>query len=104
MMTLYHGTERDKGKKIIVSQNFNRSLGDEHWLGDGIYFYGESCYAFRWIYLDYIRKYPHCTPKIQNVINKYVVLSADITIEINRIFDLSNVIHKILFDEVYKRV
>lgn len=103
MLTLYHGTERDVGSRIIASKTFKQSLGDEHWLGDGIYFYEEKIYAFRWIYIRYNKKYPMCTPNMANIIKKYSILSADITIEQERIFDLTRYEHKEQFDRVHNR-
>lgn len=103
MITLYHGTERSCGQRIIASKSFHRSLGNEHWLGDGIYFYEEVDYAFRWIYISYSKKYPQCMPKMSNIISKYVVLSADINVKPGRIFDLTKSSYKRLFDEVLRR-
>ncbi|RKI41090.1 hypothetical protein D7V86_13900 [bacterium D16-51] len=103
MLTLYHGTERDIGSRIIASRTFIKSLGDEHWLGDGIYFYEEKNYAFRWIYISYSKKYPMCTPDIVNILKKYTVLAVDIIVAQERIFDLTKYEHKAQFDKVHIR-
>ncbi len=34
----FHGTSFDRAKKIIL-EDFNLSLGDREWLGDGVYFF-----------------------------------------------------------------
>lgn len=103
MLVLYHGTNKENGKKIIASKVFKRSFGNEHWLGDGIYFYEEKFYAFRWIYIAYNRKYPQSKPEIHNITDKYVILSANITINQERIFDMSRYEHKIMFDRVLRK-
>lgn len=103
MLTLYHGTKRDNGKRILATKTFHRSMGNNHWLGDGIYFYAEKSYAFRWLYLDYGKNHPSSIPKLSNIINKYIILSADISIELERIFDLTRAEHKMMFDKVFQR-
>lgn len=103
MLTLYHGTDKTSGTKIISSKSFKRSLGEEHWLGDGVYFYEEKYYAFRWIYIAYIKKYPQHVPEMENITTKYTILSADIKTVPERIFDLAKIEHKLIFDRVYKK-
>ena len=38
-MKYYHGTARKRGAESIEAQIMPISRGDDHWLGDGIYFY-----------------------------------------------------------------
>lgn len=40
----HHGTDLDSSEEILKS-NYQKSIGDEHWLGDGVYFFinGLSC-------------------------------------------------------------
>ena len=40
-MKAYHGTIRDNAKGIL-SDGFAYSIGNEHWLGDGVYFFVEG--------------------------------------------------------------
>ena len=54
-------------------------------------------------YISYSKKYPQCIPKMSNIINKDVVLSADINVKPERIFDLTKSSYKRLFDEVLRR-
>lgn len=42
MITLYHGTDNKAADKILETRTFNKSKGDNHWLGDGVYFYKEK--------------------------------------------------------------
>ncbi|GHV63114.1 hypothetical protein AGMMS49587_12090 [Spirochaetia bacterium] len=44
----YHGTHRDTAKLIMCSNEFRCSIGNEHWLGKGIYFYLEKSDAILW--------------------------------------------------------
>ena len=39
--TAYHGTTLESAKKIL-DEGFTYSLGNEHWLGDGVYFFVEG--------------------------------------------------------------
>lgn len=102
MLKLYHGTEIEKTEKIVGSQSFRPSSGDEHWLGDGIYFYEEKMYAIRWLCIVYNRKYQGHTPKFENVIAKYGIVLANIDVTEDRVFDLTKTEYKIIFDAVHK--
>ncbi len=90
MQVLYHGTNYEVGKEIIRTKYFRKSLGDRHWLGDGVYFYSDKSYAFRWIYISY-RRNNKADRKIitgNSILEKYTILSADIEVDKSRIFDL----------------
>ncbi len=38
----YHGTDYDTAEKIVSNKEFVPSIGDEHYLGDGVYFFESS--------------------------------------------------------------
>jgi len=40
-ITVYHGTSKQDAKSIL-KEGFNRSKGDHHWLGDGVYFFTDK--------------------------------------------------------------
>lgn len=45
----YHGTSYENALNIHKEQSFNSSLGDKHYLGDGVYFFeGSSKHAENW--------------------------------------------------------
>ncbi|GHT01995.1 hypothetical protein AGMMS50276_31360 [Synergistales bacterium] len=44
----YHGTNRANAETIREKQEFQPSLGDEQWLGDGIYFFEDYKEALLW--------------------------------------------------------
>ena len=46
---VYHGTNIDRGRKMLENSLMEESIGDRHWLGDGSYFYEEDFYAFKWV-------------------------------------------------------
>lgn len=59
---MYHGTEKERGEKILADQKMPVSISTDrkqHWLGDGIYLYRELIYAFRWILLMYEERTNH---------------------------------------------
>ena len=45
MMTAYHGTSHEIGGIIVKSKSYKMSKGDQHWLGDGVYFFLESIFS-----------------------------------------------------------
>lgn len=49
----YHGTDNVSAYEILKKGFVKPSIGDNHWLGDGYYFYKSEEYAFRWILLKY---------------------------------------------------
>ena len=38
----YHGTTLEEANSIVNEEKFDPSNGDEHWLGDGIYFFEDD--------------------------------------------------------------
>ena len=73
---MYHGTEKERGKKIVAEQKMIPSISDDrrqHWLGDGIYLYREMLYAFRWIELMYINHFGDTKIK-EDLLKRYAVL------------------------------
>lgn len=40
-ITVYHGTSKQDAESIL-KEGFNRSKGDDHWLGDGVYFFTDK--------------------------------------------------------------
>lgn len=103
MITLYHGTDNKAADKILETKTFNKSKGDNHWLGDGVYFYKEKRYAFRWIYIAY-SKYSGHKPTLNGIKKYYTILKAEIDVKEDRIFDLvENSKHKSIFDETLNK-
>ncbi len=47
-ITGYHGTTKDKAKKIVEENNFIISNKKDEWLGKGIYFYEKYSDAIKW--------------------------------------------------------
>jgi len=44
----YHGTNKCAAESIVNSKSFRPSLGDDEWLGKGVYFYWDSDDAHWW--------------------------------------------------------
>lgn len=97
---MYHGTERKRGQDMISKNHMKKSVGDYHWLGDGVYFYQEHIYAFRWIYKMYVSRYKDEPSNYDDLIKKYMIIEAELVVEDGRIFSFSNIEHKLLFDSV----
>ncbi len=43
----YHGTNQESAESIM-SSCYNQSRGNDHWLGDGVYFFNSEKMAFEW--------------------------------------------------------
>lgn len=101
---MYHGTEKKRGDRMLALQKMNASVSDDrrqHWLGDGIYLYREMFYAFRWIELMY-KEYFGDGDIRENLLEKYSILSVEIEYNPDRIFNLDNPEHYIVFKEMEK--
>lgn len=73
----YHGTSEEKGNQILKCGYFKWSDGEDEWLGSGIYFFERSGYYAIWWASD-----------IKHFVN-YRILKADITLESEKILDLT---------------
>mgnify|MGYP001052727306 FL=1 len=96
---MYHGTEKERGKKIVAEQKMIPSISDDrrqHWLGDGIYLYREMLYAFRWIELMYINHFGDTKIK-EDLLKRYAVLRVTVHYNPERIFNLDNPEHLMIF-------
>lgn len=91
---VYHGTSRDRGLKMIKDSIMEESKGDRHWLGDGSYFYKDDFYAFKWI------KDMSNSKDLNYLFEKYIIITGELRIKKERVFDLENPRHKIIFDKV----
>ena len=74
---VYHGTTLENANSIVSEKNIKQSIGDRHWLGDGVYFYEEFLYAVRWI---------RCKEKSDELFEKYAIISAELNINEERVF------------------
>lgn len=94
---VYHGTMTDKANKILTEKKFNKSVGDRHWLGDGVYFYTDKYYSYKWVY-NMCRN--HNTSKcdtmcdlsecFEEVLNSYSILSSVIYLDDSKVLDLDS--------------
>lgn len=100
----YHGTEKDRGNRILKRQKmeYSRStLQKDHWLGDGIYLYREKLYVFRWIALMYEERHNYQDIETE-LYHKYSILGVEIDCSNERIFRLENPEHLMIFEQVKK--
>ncbi len=100
---MYHGTDLKTGKIIIESQKMEPSRGDHHWLGDGIYFYRDQKYAFRWVVIKYTENFQNLRAQdYKKIFQKYIILTADV--KSDRIFDLDNPEMKLFFLDLRNKI
>lgn len=99
--TLYHGTEINRGNRILLTQKMMISRGDNHWLGDGSYFYEDDFYAYKWIKDLCKNKYKEDTMSQDKILSNYMILKGIILVDYERVFDLDNPRMKIEFDRIY---
>ncbi|HEF5710462.1 hypothetical protein V2151_28595 [Bacillus cereus] len=101
--TLFHGSNRARGEKMISKQIMEISRGKSHWLGDGSYLFVEDFYSYKWI-LDMFKERHNLPEDYSNVIKHYLILTAKVCTEKSRVFDLTKAEHKMLFDKVHKEL
>lgn len=100
---MYHGTDIKTGNIIIESQKMEPSRGDQHWLGDGVYFYKDAKYAFRWIVIKYTGNFKNLQSRdYKNIFHDYIILTADLNSD--RILNLDNPETKLFFLELRKTI
>lgn len=92
MTRLYHGTEIERGKRILKKQKMEYSRGGHEWLGDGIYLYRDKLYAYRWITIQYKNQFG--TKNLKELFNHYLILNVDIKYDIERVFSFLNPEHQ----------
>lgn len=95
---LYHGTDK-KSAKSIIAENFKPSEGDNHWLGDGVYFYEEKFHAFKWEWY----KCPKNKKEDKNYLqDKVAIVIANVNCDKSGVFNLDKIEHKLVFERIYK--
>lgn len=94
---MYHGTDIERGKRMLRTQRMECSRGNDHWLGDGIYLYREKLYVFRWVVMKYKERNLSQIIKSE-LFNKYIILNVDINYDIEKVFSLMNPEHKLIFE------
>ena len=86
----HHGTDAKSCKNILKS-NYKISQGDEHWLGDGVYFFVEGIstkpmeLAEKWAIAQSWDK-----NKKNHIYSDYSVLESIIKVEEDKFLDLTN--------------
>lgn len=94
----YHGTTRDNADIMVREQFMLPSTGDDQWLGTGYYFYYDIEYAFRWILLKYTNNFKNeYRNSYDKIFDEYSIVSAQIDISDDRVFDMDNIKHHLLF-------
>lgn len=106
----YHGTVRETGERYITTQQvilseYGESRSREFkdlWLGDGFYLFDQDFFAFKWITQ---KSQIQSTSEIEERLKReYIILSVTIQRSQARTFDLRNLSHKRLFDQVLVRI
>lgn len=92
-LEVYHGTDYDVAK-IIISNGFKFKENNEHWLGNGIYFYNDISLARWWTEKP--------TNKFGTDIKVPGILRCILTIDKEKILDLRRLDHYIWFSDRYK--
>ncbi len=100
----FHGTNNKNAKGILLKNKFNPSSGDKHWLGDGVYFYAESVYAYRWVADIFKYKKKGLPLNLTNLKRFYTIICVNIELENERIFDLTTFEHHDLYDSVLESI
>jgi len=99
---LYHGSNRQRGERMLFDGEKLISRGEKHWLGDGLYLFFDFLYAYKWIIDMYKKRIESCTHEYEQLIKDYIILEFKVTLDDEKIFDLTNPNHKILYDRTLK--
>ncbi|MEG0994083.1 MAG: hypothetical protein RR303_11205 [Bacteroidales bacterium] len=101
----YHGTN-EQNEKNILSMNFRKSTGDNHWFGEGIYFFIDGINAES---LDNLAAQWAIDQAWDNKDRKlkytnYIVLKATIHLAPETIFDLRDENNNRIFNQVRNKI
>lgn len=100
----YHGTSTESCNEILKKGFLKQSIGDDHWLGDGCYFYQEEEYAFRWIFIKYKKLFSNVNSfNCDRIFEKYSIVSVDLD-EKCRFFSLDKPNERLFFIRIKKEL
>lgn len=99
---VYHGTNIDRGRRMIENSLMEESMGDRHWLGDGSYFYEDDFYAFKWIRDMFKNKFEKQYKSAEELFEYYMIITGILEVKKERVFDLENPRYKIQFDKIFQ--
>lgn len=100
----YHGTEIERGKRAVKTQMLPISEiteKREQWLGDGIYLFKDSVYAYWWItnmHKNNIKKGKYSKEK--ELYEKFTILGVEYKCISERVFDSEISDHYIIFNRL----
>jgi len=100
----YHGSNRVRGERMISNQQMEISRGEKHWLGDGTYFFEEILHTFKWIVDMFKDKYNHLLFNYDNLKQHYLIIEAKVIWDKTRVFDLTKVEHKLIYDRLREKL
>jgi hypothetical protein len=99
----YHGTTQKNARQILENKVMLPSRGSDHWLGDGVYFFEDDFYAYKWIVQQCSKIYKEdYSEKI--LIKEYQIFEVYLNIETERVFDLRILDNKRYFDCAYQKL
>lgn len=115
---VYHGTTKNNAETVLRERKFNASNGNRHWLGNGVYFYTQEYFSYRWVYnmckSERKKKRKDCVSKcdetkcLDDIFDKYSILVSRICLSENKVLDLDSIdgrvwLHRML-KEFYETV
>lgn len=92
-MIAYHGTDYENAKKIC-SEGFTYKPNEEHWLGNGVYFFMDRSLAKWWT--------TNPTDKFGDEVKKPAIICCNLEIDENRTINLLNLENYIQFSEIFE--
>ncbi|MEZ3460844.1 MAG: hypothetical protein K1W23_01500 [Lachnospiraceae bacterium] len=104
MEVYYHGTDNNSAYNILTKGFMKPSIGDNHWLGDGYYFYRNEEYAFRWILMKYTNNFKNqYAADYGNIFGEYTILAAQMKENI-RVFSMQDIKNRLYFIKVKNKL
>lgn len=89
---------------MINNSTMEISVGDNHRLGDGSYFFEEEVYAYKWCVDMFYDRYKYLTFSQQLLLKNYLIICAKIQAINGRVFDLAKLEHKSIYDQTLKKM
>lgn len=92
----FHGTKKSRGQEILNDQKMKMSRGDDHWLGDGSYFFKDDFWAYWWIREMFKERHLEFYGTVSDsfIEDHYQIIQTVIYVKRERIFDLDDLTHK----------
>ncbi len=100
---VYHGTTKNNANIIYSTKYFKNSIGNNEYMGNGIYFYDNHINALHMCIGKYIKAYK-TIPTYKKLSEEYAIVSAVLKVNDNEILDMNSYAVKLKLYYLYKKI